>query len=268
MKLILPLVLILGIVGGVYLVQNRVNLFPFAQTKNFQDKITISNLSPTSFTITYFTRYPTYDFIQYGEDTAVKNVALDSRLKNGLNPQLTTHYFHLKNLKPNTNYFFKINSNSTLLPTGGYLTQQTPEPISGRGGVDIFRGTVKRIDNKTPLEAIVFLSSKDGQVLSAPMREDGSWVVGFAGMRKANMSSYLNLSGTDQIKFLAYAGREGFGLFGEYALKRAGIDITVEEAKLPFYKIDVSKPPASGQSTPAQAEENILWITIKDLLKF
>lgn len=266
-KLILPLVLIFGIIGGVYLVQNRVNLFPRADERPFQEKIIISNLATTSLAISYFTKVPSYDFIQYGEDTSVPNVALDSRAKDGKNPALATHYFLLKNLKPNTRYYFKINSNNVLLPADSYLSAQTPAGISGRPGVEVFTGTVKKIESgAVPTEAIIFVSSENGQLLSAPMKESGEWAVAFAGQRSADLSKYLPLSGTDQIKFLAYAGRDGFGLFGEYALKTSGINIEVDEGRIPFYKINVDQrvPQSSNQVQP---EDNILWVRVQDFLK-
>lgn len=275
-KLILPLVLILGIIGGVYLVQNRVNLFPKADEIPFQEKVTISNIAPTSFAISYFTKAPSYDFIQYGEDTAVPTVALDRRSKNGLNPQLSTHYFLLKDLKPDTKYFFKINSNGILLPedsldaaaSSAYLTAKTPVAIPGTPGTEIYGGTVKKIGTgQAPAEAIVFLSSENGQLLSAPMKDSGEWTIGFSGMRSADLSKYLPLSGTDQIKFLAYAARDGFGLFGEYALKKSGINIEVDEGRIPFYKIDVTQPEGGDTGNDNNRGGNVFWITVQDFLK-
>lgn len=257
-KLFLPLILIFGIIGGVYLVQNRVNLFPRADEKPFREKITISNIAPTSLAISYFTKAASNDFIRYGEDTSLPETALDSRNQNGLNPRLLTHYFLLKNLKPDTKYYFKISSNGVLLPHNEYLSAQTAKTISGSPGVEIFSGTVRKFEPKTaPAEGIVFLISEKGQLLSAPMKENGDWTVAFSGMRKEDLSEYLELSDTDLIKFMAYAGSGGFGLFGEFALKKSGINIETDKGRIPFYKIETTLPDNSSDSQ--NGEDNILW---------
>lgn len=266
-KLIMPLILILGIVGGVYLTQHPISLFPRADEKTFMEKITLSNMAPTSLSISYFTVAPTYDFIQYGEDTSVPKVALDSRVgADGLNPRLNTHYFSLKDLKADTKYYFKINSGNTLLPEGEYLTFKTPAAISGTPGFEVFSGKVKKSENGAFVaEGIVFLSSDQGQLLSAPVKDDGEWSIAYSGIRSADLSKYLQLSGTDQIKFMAYAGNDGFGLFGEYALKTSDININVDAGRVPFYRINVGQP-GKPEATES-ASDNIIWANIKDFFK-
>lgn len=268
-KLILPLVLILGIIGGVYLVQNRVNLFPFAaESGNFEERVTISNLSPNSFSVSYFTA-GSYDFLQYGEDGKIDKVALDARSVDGRNPKLATHYFNLKDLKPNTKYYFKINSDGVMLPADSYLTVQTPGNIAGTPAVEMFKGRVVK-EGSSPREAIVFLSTENGQVLSAPMKADGGFAIGFSGMRKADMSEYLAVDDTEQIKFLAYAGQDGFGLLGIYGLKKDNIEIDLSgsgPSSLPFYTINIGQPGVSNAEGESQGEGGLLvdlrkWLKI------
>jgi len=268
-KLILPLVLIVGIIGGVYLVQNRVNLFPKAAEQPFQEKIVISNLAPTSLSISYFTKESSYDFIQYGEDTSVATPVYEARTKDGLNPKLYTHYFRIKDLKPNTKYYFKINSNGRLLPAGEYLTFKTPSGIRGRASIENFSGTVKKENGQDVAEGLVFLSTDDGQLLSTPVNEDGSWTISYVGMRTADMSKYLNISETDQVKFLAYAGLDGFGLFGEYAFRKEDIGVTVYQGTIPFYRINLGQQGVGveGAANEDEVDNRTLWVRVADFLK-
>lgn len=270
-KIILPIVLIIGIIGGVYLVQNRVNLFPKADTGNFEDKITISNLTSTSFAVSYFTKQPTYDYLQYGTDQTINNLAVDSRVgANGLNPQLFTHYFEVKNLTPNTKYYFKIHSGSRYYPEGQYLTQTTPAEISGVAPVESFSGTVKmRSGEKPPEESIVFISTEKGQLLSAPMTASGDWSITFNGMRTADLASYYSIPDTDIVKYLAYSALDGFGIFQAYALKHTNIDIKIDNDAVPFYKISVDKPAsASSSGTPQSDQGGFELLNLRQLLKF
>lgn len=263
-KLILPLVLIVGIIGGVYLVQSRVNLFPQAATGAFQEKVVVSNLAPTSLVISYFTASPSADFIQYGENTDVPNQVLDAR-ENGSTSRLNTHYFKLSDLKPSTKYYFKINTRGKLLPENEYLTFETPGAARGTPSQEEFRGTIKKGGGEVPLEGIVFLSSDNGQLLSAPMEKNGGWGITYNGMRTADMSRYLDIDEAEQIEFLAYAGGEGFGMFGEYALKQEGIDIEIDEGRVPFYKINLGQQPTNSSS--AQGDEQTIWVQVSDFLK-
>lgn len=210
-KVIILIILISGLLVGLYLLSQQTNLFPKAAPQITPQEVKISNLSDNSFTVSWVTPdKPTIGFVSYGQGNLTET-ALDDRDTAGPKPR-TTHHITLKNLIPQTTYLFKISSAGQTFDNNGQpysvtttpTTQDTPplpQPIFGK---------VKTADSKPPQEAVVYVEIGEGTLLSSYTRADGNWLVTLNNARTKDLSTYLTPQDQDRVAVTIQAGIEGF----------------------------------------------------------
>lgn len=204
-KIIIFILLIGGLLVGLYLVSQQTNLFPKAAPLIAPKEVKISNISDNSFTVSWITPdKQTIGFISSGSTS-------DDRDAGGPKPRIT-HHITLKNLTPATVYSFKISSAGQVFDDQGKpysvttapTTQDTPplpQPIFGKIATE---------DNKPPQEALVYIEIGEGTLLSSYTRTDGNWLVTLNNARVKDLSTYLNPQEGDQLAVTIQAGTEGF----------------------------------------------------------
>lgn len=210
-KVIVLILLIIGLLVGLYLVSQQTNLFPKATPLVSPQEVKISNLSDNSFTVSWITPdKPTIGFISYGQSNLTET-ASDDRDSGGPKPR-TTHHITLKNLVPQTSYFFKISSAGQTFDNNGKAYQVTTAPTTSDTPPlpqPIF-GKVKTADNQPPQEAVVYVEIGEGTFLSSYTRADGNWLVTLNNARIKDLSTYLNPQEGDQLTVTIQTGLEGF----------------------------------------------------------
>jgi len=193
---ILGLILVLGaIVGGVSLIKKGPTLFLKASPTLTPNQLKITNLTENSFTVSWFTDQATSGFVKYGADNNLSFTSADDRDQlSGKTGEFFTHHITVKNLKPSTNYFFKIGSGGKIFDNNGQPYQITTAPaITGSPPVsDVAYGTV--VDqNDNPVEgAIVYLSLANANPASTLTKSSGSWVIPLNLVRSADLSSWAS----------------------------------------------------------------------------
>lgn len=210
-KVVILIILTVGLLVGLYLVSQQTNLFPKATPLVSPQAVKISNISDNSFTVSWVTPdKPTVGFVQYGQSNLTET-ASDDRDSGGPKPR-TTHHITLKNLAPQTSYFFKISSAGQTFDNNGQSYQVTTAPTTADTPPlpqPIF-GKVKTADNKPPQEAVVYVIIGEGTLLSSYTRADGNWLVTLNNARTKDLSTYLNPQEGDQLTVTIQAGLEGF----------------------------------------------------------
>lgn len=154
-----------------------------AQPKNMQ----ISNVTPTSFTVSYTTDAPALGSLGYGSDPTSATVALDDRdTQSGKAVEHQVHYFTIKNLNPSTTYYYLIQSGDQHADDNGKPFQMsTPASMSAEPNkLPTMSGSVAAGDGSTPTEAVVTVSADGTQLLSA--------LVGSNGIYQIPLSNLLN----------------------------------------------------------------------------
>lgn len=167
--------------------------------------VRVTNISDSSFTVSYFTKDPTSGVINYGESPSLGKSGLDDKdqeLGNVSNHLL--HNITVKNLAPKTKYYFSIisgkdtytnNSNPFEITTGEKIvasfSDQTP-----------MKGSVTLPNREPPKEAIVYLTANNAQVISTVLKPDGSFLLPLNSLRNSNLNSYFIIENDTVLKLL------------------------------------------------------------------
>lgn len=166
----------------------------------------ISNISDTSFTISYTTSNKVIGAISYGPDLKLGQVGLDDRDKNtGKTSIRQVHYMTISRLNPGTKYYFTIQSGEKNFLNNNLPFEVTTSPsLQPRAGLEqgnasasadlsndtSVTGNILFLDGTLPTEGIVYLSTDDSQLLSALIKNDGTYFLDINSLRSANLTRY------------------------------------------------------------------------------
>lgn len=169
------------------------------------EDIRITNLSDTSFTVSYVTKEPVIGTLSYGENTSLGKVAFDDRDQQSGTPQpYITHHITVRNLSPNTKYYFTITSaDKTFLDKDMPFIVQTLSPLSDNPPPQPpIVGKVVYPDGTSDNNILIFLVSENAQVISTLTKKDGTFVLPLNAIRTKDYTSYLQLKDDSVIKLL------------------------------------------------------------------
>ncbi len=159
-----------------------------SEPKNIQ----ISNLSDTSFTISYITDATALGSIAYGSDPSIFTIALDDRdqqASGSANHQI--HFITVKNLTPATKYYYVINSGSQKAENNGAPFEITTAGPSANRPTNqpALLGTVALSDGSIPTEGIVYISADNSQQLATLINPDGSYQLSLNQLQSSTAST-------------------------------------------------------------------------------
>lgn len=190
------LLIILGIGGTTFLVRSG-TLFEIMATPQQDPKgVLITNISDSSFTVSYLTDDQVIGTLNWGEKGDLGNVALDDR--DQLSQKVNKHKVHsitVRGLEPKTIYYFQITSgdknykdnDSFYEVRTGSTIQKDPSqqnPLTGK---------VIGPNGNIPLEGLVIVSLSNSQKLSTYLKNDGTYTVPLNTLRNKSLSDYLEL---------------------------------------------------------------------------
>ncbi len=187
------LLLIIGIGGGIYLVENRTSTTSKAQNSYEPVNVLKTNITDNSFTVTWLTKEAVTGFIIYGTtNNNLNQIALDDRDYIDSKPKpYKTHHVSVKNLSPNTKYYFIINSGNHKFLDGinPYVITTAPKletPIE----LEPAYGTVIDQYNQPAEGALVILTLPHALPLSTLVKNSGNWLIPLTTVRDNNLKPY------------------------------------------------------------------------------
>lgn len=200
--------LLLGI--GVFSVNFAINNGVFFTTRASPtytpEEIRITNLTDTSFSVSYVTKDSVIGSLSYGTSPSGGKVALDDRDQQSGNPQpYTIHHITVKNLTPETQYYFSItSSDKTFLDKEKPFTTTTLQELNEQPTTQPpIVGNVAYADGHKDNNVIVLLVTDGAQTLSVLTKPDGTFVMPLNAIRTADFSSYQRFTPSSVIKLLA-----------------------------------------------------------------
>lgn len=194
-KLILLTILILGIIFSVYLVSTRTDFFSKASVDISPKNITVSNISDSSFTLSWITEKPVIGFIKYSIDSSYNLAENDERDAGDPKPRIT-HFVVLKNLLPQQSYNLKIEEKTLQQSTGPVSENTPPLPF-------LVFGKLNTGSSEGTTEAIVYLKLPGSQTLSAYTAEDGNFLITASNAKTIDLSSYISVKDRDTAEIWA-----------------------------------------------------------------
>ena len=164
--------------------------------------IHISNISDTSFTISYTTDADALGTLSYGTDPSMTGVASDDRNQTNGTATHQVHFITVKRLSPLTKYYYAINSGGQKTENNGapyeITTSQTPQATSSNQPT--LSGNVSLSDGSLPAEAIVYVSNDSGTQLATLTNPDGSYQLSLNQFSSGTSSSSAALSPDSMLK--------------------------------------------------------------------
>jgi hypothetical protein len=198
-------ILVLSLIGGIALIGSGGGVFaPRAAPQTTPKNVKITNVKDNSFTISFMTDESTTGFIKYGtEPTAIRLQASDDRDQlSGNVGQFTTHYITVRDLQPNTSYYYTLGTAST--PKFDNNGEPFTVKTAARGGnppnAKTIYGVIQTASGTAAHGAIVYVTIPGAGPLSSLTKDgSGSWAIPLSTARTTDGSQYAVINPTDQI---------------------------------------------------------------------
>jgi hypothetical protein len=199
------LLITIGIGITTFLVNQNLLLRSNASETEQPQNVRITNITDNSFSVSYETGTQVIGSLNYGKDNKLGQQALDDRdQQTGSLVSHTAHNITVRNLDPQTKYYFSITSGQNNytngeklfeVSTGSKLSDSPPQqnPISGK---------ITLIDGTAPKEAIIYITADNSQVISTLVKTDGTYILPLNSLRTNDLSSYYTFPDNANVKML------------------------------------------------------------------
>ncbi|MCX6782383.1 MAG: Ig-like domain-containing protein [Candidatus Levybacteria bacterium] len=205
--IIIFFIITIGVTTTILLIKDKSILIGRANPSNMPDKVRITNVSDSSFTVSYITSTMTFGTLSYGINNDQEKISLDDRDQlSGIIKQYKAHHITVRNLDQNTKYLFSIISagekytisdNAPYTITTGATIFNKPtnqEPLSGKINTNL---------NKSSNDTIIYLSGQDTQVLSTTTDKNGQYIIPLNAIRTLALNNYKSFDKNQVFKILA-----------------------------------------------------------------
>lgn len=201
------ILLIAGVVAGVFLTQKDTIFRLAASPEETPQDVKITNITNSSFTVSWLTDKPTVGFVSYGKSSSLGSVANQQ-----ISPQLPqgVHYVTVDKLTAGTNYFFKVASGQALFDDNGESYQAKTAPVIGNPVTsDVIFGSVLTSFGTPASGFLVYISLPGASPISALTDSKGSWSIPLSTVRNSSLSSYVSYSKESTVLSIFVAGGAG-----------------------------------------------------------
>jgi len=178
--------LLAGVVAGVLMVQYKKEYRLSASISTTPKNVRITNITDSSFTVSWTTDDISTGFVKYGETKALGKTSLDK-----IATSYYTHYVEIKNLKPETSYLFKINSNAIDYDNNGVEWITKTGPLVKDLEANIISGTLVNSLKNPVKNALVYITTTGSSTLSTYTSNDGSFIVNLSLLRNQTLNQRL-----------------------------------------------------------------------------
>lgn len=197
--------IVIGITATSLLVKTGIITIGKAGPSETPENIRITNISDTSFTVSYTTQDNVLGSVSYGENMNLGNIAVDDRdQQSGNIKSYKIHYISVRNLKPSMKYYFTIMSGQNAFsnndnPFEAVTAKNINSPPSSQQPIV---GKLILPDGTIPSESVVYLTTGSAQALSTLVKEDGSYIIPLNSLLNRSLTGYFSFSENSVIKML------------------------------------------------------------------
>lgn len=194
---------------GVLLVGQGTGFLPRAGPEFTPQNVTITNVTDTSFSVSWTTDAMAGGFVAYGlSDTELSSTQRDDRDEfSGVVDQYLTHHVTIRGLQPMTTYYFKVGSNEELYDVNGAPYQVSTGTFLGAlPPADTIYGQVETAVGVPADGALVYLTLPGAGTLSGLVKESGQWALSLSSGRTADLGAYASYDPEDTVVTLSIYG--------------------------------------------------------------
>lgn len=183
----------IGTLATTYVVQKGIVLTGQAAPLETPENVRITDITDSSFSVSYTTEAEVEGSISYGLDSSLGNTAADKRDRDNLSPH-KIHSITADNLQPETTYFFHIISGSkTFLNEKNLFTVTTGKTLPKPPAEKIIKGKVLLPTGSAAPLAIVYLTTKNAQTVSSLVPTSGEYQIDLRLLRNNDLTTYRDL---------------------------------------------------------------------------
>jgi hypothetical protein len=236
------LVLITGVAAGVFLISSSQTLKIGASPDVAPQDVRITNITDTSFTVSWITDKSTVGFVQYGTTESVNQNTTTSE-------SLNLHFAKVSGLTASTSYFIKINSAGSVYDNNGIpWSTKTAPVLSSNGNSQVASGTILNATGQPAAGVLVYLTIAGASPLSTITSSTGSWIISLADVRSADLTSSVSLAPTTTLLQVFVQGGAGGVATAEIYPQSANPTPQIQLGKTYDFK---SEPPNSQAGVPS-----------------
>lgn len=199
-------VITLSLVATTILLNSNQILQSNASVSSQPKDVRITNVTDSSFTVSYTTDSQVSGSINYGKDINLGQSVLDDRDKpSGNLNNYNIHFITVKSLSASTKYYFTIISGQETYTTNNLPFEVTTAPplIDVPKQNNSAKGQLKLTDGSPAVGALIYITTGDSQVLSTLSDNNGGYLLPLSQLRKSDLSSYYSFLDNSVIKILA-----------------------------------------------------------------
>jgi len=273
-----------GLGVGIFVVnQGTGGFLPKASPESTPKNVKITNISDTTFTISFLTDSATPGYVKYGtEANKLQQQTSDDRDQlSGSVGQFTTHHITLRNLTAATPYYVAIGTASREIYTDNgkpYMVTTAPK-IGGAPEALTAYGSVVTKASTPANDSIVYVSVEGASPLSTLVKSSGSWAIPLSTARTKSLSSYISTT-PDTLVDVFVQGKESANVatakvsvaktqpVATITLGQQGVDLTGVDAGTTATPADSSSTAASGSASATSSTTTTNSTSSGDASKF
>lgn len=199
------LILIGSLTAGILLFGNGTGVFaPRATPETTPKNVLVSNVTDKSFTVSFYTDEETPGFIEYGDAPAnLKQQSSDDRDQlSGVVKSYRLHHVTVRGLQPGTQYYYKLGTGTNTFDQDGqaYVVKTAAKPTLSPTSNQTIYGVVNLGDGTAANGSVVYLYNEKMGVLSALVKESGSFGISLSTAFTPDGAAYAQLLDTDTLQ--------------------------------------------------------------------
>ncbi len=198
--------LLLSILVTSYFLQQKTNYQGHASISSVPQDVTISNLTDTSFTVSYTTNSLLLGSLSYGPNSSLGKVQLDQIDNAGKSLPHYIHYFNVTGLLPNTPYYFTIASGGQTYENTNsqpYIIKTFQNIHSKPLSQHSISGKLELPDGSTPDEALIYLQSNSFSLISELINQTQNFSIPLSQIRSTNGTNYFAITPQTMLRLVA-----------------------------------------------------------------
>ena len=244
------LFLVGGLAVGVFVMEEGTGGFlPRASPESTPKQVRVTNVSDTSFTVSFITDSATPGFVKYGlEANNLNQQSADDRdQQTGTVSPYNTHHITVRGLTPATKYYVALGTGTRNIFTdnGAPYTVTTAPRLGVSPEAATAFGTVLTSAQTPATDSIVYLEIQGGAPLSAYVRSSGSFSIPVGTTRRTDLTAFLNPEPTTPVSIVVQGKDSG---------QTASITSTLAQST-PFETITLG---GAGAKTASQSPQGSL----------
>lgn len=182
------------IIGVIFMGQGGGVFAPRATPETTPKNVKVTNVTDTTFTVSFLTDSVTTGFVKYGtEEGKLTLRSSDDRDQlSGTISEYSLHHITVRNLTPGTNYFYVIGTNGGSLfdNNGETFSIQTAKRAGAPSAAKTIYGSVTSESTAPAAGAVVYIKVDGAGDMSALVTNAGGWAVPLSNARTPDGAAY------------------------------------------------------------------------------